>query len=171
MTQAAVRIEARDGEPAEVTPGDSSGTRIFAGALFRRRRRQVDFTDEAPPLPPKPVRRPARVAVMLALAHKLEAAIAEGVACDRAEVARRLGLTRARITQLLDLTLLAPDIQEEVLGLEAVDGLEPVTERGLREVIGSLDWGEQRRRWAGTTKKAAGYRSGRRGQPDSSSLA
>jgi ParB-like chromosome segregation protein Spo0J len=34
-------------------------------------------------------------------------------------VARRLGLSRVRISQLLDLTLLAPDIQTEVLAIEA----------------------------------------------------
>jgi hypothetical protein len=33
------------------------------------------------------------------------------------------------VTQLLDLTLLAPDIQEAVLALEAVDGVEPMSER------------------------------------------
>jgi len=59
---------------------------------------------------PEPVRRPARVAIMLALAHKIQQAIDGGVVRDRAEVARRLGLTRARVTQLLDLALLAPDI-------------------------------------------------------------
>jgi ParB-like chromosome segregation protein Spo0J len=62
---------------------------------------------------------------MLALAHTLEAAIAAGEFADRADVARHLGFTRARVTQLLDLTLLAPDIQEAVLALEAVDGVEP----------------------------------------------
>jgi len=159
---AAVRIEVQDHgaeQPTTRAPGASTGTRIFSGRLFRQHRERVAFTEEAPASPPETVRRPARVAVMLALAHKLEAAIEEGVACDRAEVARRLGLTRARITQLLDLTLLAPDIQEEVLGLEAVDGLEPVTERGLREVIGTLDWAEQRRRWVGVRRHRTGERS------------
>ncbi len=55
--------------------------------------------------PPGPVHRPARVAVMLALAHKIQDAIDRGTVRDRAEVARRLGFTRARITHLLDLHL------------------------------------------------------------------
>lgn len=164
MTRAAsVQIEAtstREEPSMGDSPGTPAGARIFAGRLFRRHRQRVTFTDEAPAPPPEPVRRPARVAVMLALAHKLEAAIDEGTVCDRAEVAQRLGLTRARVTQLLDLTLLAPEIQEEILFMEAVDGLEPVTERGLREVIDARDWAEQRRRWAGITRKVAGYRSG-----------
>ena len=79
--------------------------------------------------PPGPVRRPARVAVMIALAHKIQGAIDRGTVRDRAEVARRLGFTRARITHLLDLTLLAPDLQERILFVDAVDGVEPISER------------------------------------------
>jgi len=94
--------------------------------------------------PPGPVRRPARVAVMLALAHKIQQAIDGGAVRDRAEVARRLGFTRARITHLLDLTLLAPDVQEQVLDLEAVDGVEPISERELRKVAHAGSWREQR---------------------------
>ena len=124
------------------------GTHIFTGHLFRVRDGQGwAFTDEAPEPPPEPVHRPARVAQMLALAHRLEAAIENGDYRDRADVARQLGFTRARVTQLLDLTLLAPGIQEQVLDLEAIDGREPLTERGLRAVVRILEWGEQRRRW------------------------
>lgn len=93
-------------------------------------------------------RRPARVARMLALAHRLQRAIDSGEIQDRATLARQYGLTRARVTQLLNLTLLAPDLQEQVLGLEAVDGLEPLTERGIRVVAAQASWEEQRRRWA-----------------------
>ena len=72
---------------------------------------------------------------MLALAHKIEAAIQEGTLRDRADAARHLGYTRARITQLCDLTLLPVAEQERLLFLESVDGLEPVTERGLRGIV------------------------------------
>ena len=61
-----------------------------------------------------PEHRPARVAQALALAHRLEAAVERGEYRDRAEIARQLGFTRARVTQILDLLLLAPDIQEEI---------------------------------------------------------
>jgi hypothetical protein len=40
---------------------------------------------------------------VLALAHRLEAAIDRGEYRHRADLARQLGFTRARITQLLDL--------------------------------------------------------------------
>lgn len=82
---------------------------------------------------------------MLALAHKIQDAIDRGVVRDRAEVARRLGLTRARLTQLMDLTLLAPDIQAAVLDLQSVDGQEPFSERTLRAAAHAGPWSEQRR--------------------------
>lgn len=85
---------------------------------------------------------------MLALAHHLQRAIDRGDVADRAAVARRLGLTRARVTQLLDLLLLAPDLQMAVLQLEAIDGAEPMAERTLRAVAHAGTWGEQRVAWS-----------------------
>ena len=65
-------------------------------------------------------------------------------------MARALGFTRARVTQLMDLLLLAPDIPlAEILFLEVPPGEQPISERRLRDtVLKSLDWCEQRRRWA-----------------------
>lgn len=57
---------------------------------------------------------------------------AEGV--NRAEMARRLGVSRARITQLLDLLTLAPGVLAEVRQLVA-NG-KPVHERTLRPLVG-----------------------------------
>lgn len=105
------------------------------------------FSQEPPPPPPETVHRPARVARMLALAHCLQREIDSGEIEDRAALARKYGLTRARITQLLNLTLLAPDIQEQILDLERVDGVEPTSERALRQITAEMDWREQRRRW------------------------
>ena len=59
-------------------------------------------------------------------------------------MARRLGLTQARVTQLLDPTLLAPDIQERILVAESVDGLEPMSERALRCNLCHPYWPTQR---------------------------
>lgn len=59
-----------------------------------------------------------------------------------------LAFTRARVTQLMDLLLLAPEVQEDILFLEVPPGAQPVSERGLREaLLDTLDWQEQRRRW------------------------
>ena len=126
----------------------SAGTRVFKGNLFRvRDGRAWTFTEEPPPPPPPQVRRPARVARVLARAHHLEAAIGVGEYTDRADAARRLGFTRARITQILNLVHLAPDIQEDILALEAVDGVQPLSERALRTVVRAADWTAQRAVW------------------------
>jgi hypothetical protein len=56
-----------------------------------------------------------------------------------------LGLSRNRVSQVLALLSLAPDIQEQVLFLEAVEGVEPVTEKALFErVVKTVSWSEQR---------------------------
>lgn len=120
-----------------------AGPRVVTGQFHRVQRGHGKRFVQEPP--PGPVHRPARVAVMLALAHKIQDAIDRGTVRDRAEVARRLGFTRARITHLLDLTLLAPDIQERILFVEAVDGVEPMSERALRAVAHAGSWKEQRK--------------------------
>ena len=125
--------------------------RVFTGKLHRVRRGLGHAFSATPPPPARtPVRRPARVAVMLALAHKIQDAIDKGVIRDQAEAARRLGITRARVTQLLDLTLLAPEIQERLLFAEAVNGVEPLCEHGFRGVIRAGRWEIQRERWTMT---------------------
>jgi hypothetical protein len=126
-------------------PESGSGVRIFAGKLHRiQRGHGKAFVEKPPAPPPEPVRRPARVAIMLALADKIQDAIDRGAVRDCADVAMRLGLSRARISQLLDLTLLAPDIQEQILFAESVDGVEPMSESALREVVRLENWAEQR---------------------------
>jgi hypothetical protein len=82
--------------------------------------------------------------VMLAVAHKIRRAIERGELRDQAEAARRLGLTRARLTQILDLTLLAPNLQEEILFLKVIGGVEPLRERALRGVVRVSQWAAQR---------------------------
>lgn len=74
---------------------------------------------------------PARAAVMLALAHKIQQAIDQGRIKDQAEAARRLGFTRARITQVMRLTLMPVKEQERVLGAQACRyaGIDSIMER------------------------------------------
>ena len=128
------------------------GTHVVTGRLFRHRKGHGwAFAEEPEPPPPEPVPRPARVAQMLAFAHSLQAAIDRGEYRDQADAARQLGLTRARVTQLMNLTLLAPEIQEAVLFLEAVDGREPLSERDLRVVVAAGDWAAQRDAWRNET--------------------
>jgi hypothetical protein len=115
--------------------------------IFRRREGRGVGLSATPPKSPPLRRRPARVAYMLALALRIEKMIAKGELVDRADAAATFGFTRARITQLLALTLLAPDIQEAILFLEVDDGVERISERSLRPVARLDDWQEQRALW------------------------
>ena len=68
-----------------------------------------------PPLVKAPPQHwPARAAQMLALAHKFQGLIDHGEVEDRAALALHLGFTRAHPTQILDLLLLTPHIQEMI---------------------------------------------------------
>ncbi len=58
-------------------------------------------------------------------------------------------MTRARVTRIMNLLNLAPDIQEEILSLPAVSkGDDPIHERRVRPIVKVLDWGKQRRMWS-----------------------
>lgn len=130
----------RDAAVAGVEP--ILGTTVVVGQLFRvRRGREKRFVAEQPAAP---ARCPAKVALQLALAHRIQRAIESGEIRDQAEAARLLGLTRARVSQLVDLTLLAPDIQERLLDVEAGNP----SERALRAVSGIEDWNGQRQAMA-----------------------
>jgi hypothetical protein len=57
-------------------------------------------------------------------------------------------VTRARVSQILSVLQLAPEIQEAVLFLEPGNGRERITERSLRAIAGEVAWARQRRMWA-----------------------
>ena len=108
-----------------------------------RRGRAIGFVSAPHEDQPKTPSTP-RVARVLALAHALQALLGRGAVPSRAELAVVTGFTRARITQLLDLTLLAPDIQERI-----VDGDPTIprglTARALRPVVRLTIWADQRK--------------------------
>lgn len=130
-------------------PLSTTRVQVFTVPLHRiRGERGAWIFDEAPPAPPEPVRRPARVAQLLSLAHRLRSELDRGVHQGVADLAAKVGFTAARISQILGLTLLAPDVQEEILFIEAEDGVEPLTERALREqVLQHEVWADQRAAW------------------------
>jgi hypothetical protein len=87
----------------------------------------------------------------MALAIKLDGQIRAGEFEDWAEVARLGHLTRARASQIANLTLLAPDIIEAILHLPLIErGRDPITERHIRPIAGAVGWAKQRRMWAQT---------------------
>lgn len=117
----------------------TTGTTVLVGKLFRVRRGRGKRFEKEPPKEPE--KRPARIALQLALAYRIQRAIEGGEIKDQAEAARLLGLTRARVSQLLDLTLLAPDIQERLLEV----GADACPERELRPISRTAEWTDQRR--------------------------
>ena len=99
--------------------------------------------------PKTEVGRVPRVSRLMALAIRLDQLICDGVVTDRAELARLGYVTRARLTQIMNLLCLSPDIQEEILFLSPPEqGRRTATERNLRPIVAVSDWKEQRRMWA-----------------------
>ena len=90
-----------------------------------------------------------RVARLMALAIHLEKLVDTGEVPDYSTLADIGHVSRARITQIVNLTLLAPDIQEAILFLPNIKhGPERITERDLRLLAAEPDWGRQREMWA-----------------------
>lgn len=102
------------------------------------------------PEPPAPAPRGQvpRISRVLALAHHFAAMIRAGEVADYADLARLTGFTRARITQMMDLTLLAPDIQEQILTWPRVTGERGApSEKRVLAVAREVEWERQRVRW------------------------
>ena len=110
---------------------------------------QVDFAPRPAPRPTvAPTGRVPRVARLLALAHRIDAMVRGGELRDLAHAAEVCGVTRPRITQIMNLLLLAPEIQEALLELPLVTrGRDPITERNLRPIVAEPVWEEQLAMW------------------------
>ena len=113
----------------------------------RRTRKKLRIGKEQP----EPVIEPGtipRISRLMALAIRFDRLIRDGVARDYADLARLGGVTRARLTQIMNLTLLAPDIQEAILFLpRTTRGRDPIAERMIRPIAAVPDWRKQRKLW------------------------
>jgi hypothetical protein len=89
----------------------------------------------------------------MALAIKFQDMVDRGEVRDYADLARLGYVTRARITQIMNLLNLAPDIQEQLL--IAAPSTANICERHLRGIVDSPDWAEQRIGWAAMKSSAA----------------
>jgi len=95
-----------------------------------------------------PIGRTPRISKLMALALRFDRLISEGEITDQAELARLGQVSRARVTQIMNLLLLAPDIQEAILFLpRTLTGRDPIRERHIRPLTTVLDWRKQRRLW------------------------
>jgi hypothetical protein len=82
------------------------------------------------------------------LAWHIEEQVRSGALGSYAAAARLGHISRARLSQILSLLHLAPDVQEQVLfSQRATRGRPELALRQLLSVAAALDWHEQRRRW------------------------
>lgn len=94
----------------------------------------------------KPLGQLPRITKLMALAVRLDGLIQAGHVQDQAELARLAHVTRARLTQIMNLRLLAPDIQESLLFLPPIlHGRAPVLLRDLQPLASINDWQQQRK--------------------------
>jgi hypothetical protein len=82
-----------------------------------------------------------RIARLMALAIRLEELVRDETVQNYAKLAQLGRVTRARMTQIMKLLQLAPDLQEQLLFLPKIRGLN---ERNLRGIVHELDWSVQR---------------------------
>jgi hypothetical protein len=89
-----------------------------------------------------------RVSKLLALAIRMDGLVQRGEVRDYADLARLGYVTRARITQIMNLLNLAPDIQENLLFLSrTLKGYDPICEKDLRPIAAVPYWHRQRNMW------------------------
>jgi hypothetical protein len=117
-------------------PGGGRGQRSFPQAA------------SAAPPPSVPPGRVPRISRLLALAHRLDELVRTGVIADYAALAKLAHVSRARISQIMNLLVLAPNIQETLLHLpRTVRGRDPIHLRQLQPLAVVLDWEQQRHLW------------------------
>ena len=90
-----------------------------------------------------------RLCRLMALAIHFDSLLASGAIKSQADLARAGQVSRARATQILDLTNLAPDIQELLLHLPVYkSGRAPIAERQIRHIVLEPNWHKQRELFA-----------------------
>jgi hypothetical protein len=94
---------------------------------------------------PKPPREPKtpRVVELLRKAIEWQALLVSGKIANQADIAQREGITRARVTQVIGMLRLAPEIREQILSIPNMAHRPPVTERMLRPISAITDCNDQ----------------------------
>lgn len=97
---------------------------------------------------PKPPRLPQtpRVVELLRKAIEWHALLKSGEVSNQAEIARREGITRARVTQVMGLLRLDPVIQQQILVMPDTARRPVITERALRPIAQLQEPADQRAR-------------------------
>jgi hypothetical protein len=96
----------------------------------------------------KPIAVLPRISKLMALAIHFDRLLRSGEIADVNELAELCHVTQPRISQILALNMLAPEIQEDLLFLpEAASARSAIHERMLRPIAAEVDWGRQREIW------------------------
>ena len=96
----------------------------------------------------KPPARIPRIARLMALAIHYQEMLRTGEANDMIELSRRAKVSQPRMSQIMALNLLAPDIQTALLDLLPQSKGKPfLHEKRIRPITAILDWTEQRVAW------------------------
>jgi hypothetical protein len=112
---------------------------------FTHGRKQLCTIIERPKIPEG---RLPRIARLMALAIRFDGLLRAGLVADQAHLARLGHVTRARITQIMNLLHLAPDIQEQILFLPPIpNGREPIHLAQVQAITREWDWHRQRQMW------------------------
>ena len=120
--------------------------RTFHFKKKSRGQQKIQHGEQPSQLPPG---RLPRITRLMALAIHFDELLSSGQVSNQAELARLGNVTRARLTQIMNLLLLAPDIQQQILEMPLVKtGRASLVERELRGVAQTANWREQRRLWA-----------------------
>ena len=138
-----------------------SQTITFACPIhFRGRGRGNRRCLEPGPEPKLVLREPGRVprvARLLALALRIDDQVRNGELTSYAEVAVLGHVTRARVSQIMNLLNLAPDLQEAILFLPRTErGRDAIILRDVQPIASTLDWRKQRVLWQQLTKHILG---------------
>jgi hypothetical protein len=133
---------------------------------FHRRgrgcRREIDNGTE-PVATVRPRGRVPRISRFMALALRFEEYLRTGHFHSYRELARLGRVSRPRISQILNLLNLAPEIQEALLSLPRTEhGRDAIILRALQPIASTPDWNKQRRLWAALQKRVEARRPERR---------
>ena len=88
-----------------------------------------------------------RITQLLGLALSLRERIRSGEVSSYAQLAREAMVTPERMSQVMQLIWLAPEIQQAILELPPGPRRHPVTEQAMRTIAQQLRWADQRRAW------------------------
>jgi hypothetical protein len=118
----------------------------------RGNRRCLEAGPEPKPVAREPGRVP-RVSRLLALALRIDEQVRKGELTSYSEVAELGHVTRARVSQIMNLLNLAPDIQESILFLPRTErGRDAIVLRDLQPIASIVDWRKQRVLWQQVTR-------------------